>query len=184
MNKYKFSTDLIDFINNNVDQIKKDDPNNCSPEFRKAFVTEDNEKIEDSTYVTLLSKLEIADLNLDLAAIPERILRILVEDKKIEFSKDTYEDIESVNNEIAVEFVLNNQIEALANFDNISFESVAMSLLADSRTKEDVINRIIENYGYLYSKVTKAVALNLFDKKSIVFRKNWFDAIWKYLNDD
>lgn len=183
-NKYKFSTDLIDFINKDVDQIKKDDPNNCSPEFRKAFVTEDNEKIEDSTYVTLLSKLEIADLNLDLAAIPERILRILVEDKKIEFSKDTYEDIESVNNEIAVEFVLNNQIEALANFDNISFESVAMSLLADSRTKEDVINRIIENYGYLYSKVTKAVALNLFDKKSIVFRKNWFDAIWKYLNDD
>lgn len=183
-NKYKFSTDLIDFINNNVDQIKKDDPNNCSPEFRKAFVTEDNEKIEDSTYVTLLSKLEIADLNLNLAAIPERILRILVEDKKIEFSKDTYEDIESVNNEIAVEFVLNNQIEVLANFDNISFESVAMSLLADSRTKEDVINRIIENYGYLYSKVTKAVALNLFDKKSIVFRKNWFDAIWKYLNDD
>lgn len=183
-NKYKFSTDLIDFINKDVDQIKKDDPNNCSPEFRKAFVTEDNKKIEDSTYVTLLSKLEIADLNLDLAAIPERILRILVEDKKIEFSKDTYEDIESVNNEIAVEFVLNNQIEALANFDNISFESVAMSLLADSRTKEDVINRIIENYGYLYSKVTKAVALNLFDKKSIVFRKNWFDAIWKYLNDD
>lgn len=183
-NKYKFSTDFIDFINNNVDQIKKDDPNNCSPEFRKAFVTEDNEKIEDSTYVTLLSKLEIADLNLNLAAIPERILRILVEDKKIEFSKDTYEDIESVNNEIAVEFVLNNQIEALANFDNISFENVAMSLLADSRTKEDVINRIIENYGYLYSKVTKAVALNLFDKKSIVFRKNWFDAIWKYLNDD
>lgn len=183
-NKYKFSTDLIDFINKDVDQIKKDDPNNCSPEFRKAFVTEDNEKIEDSTYVTLLSKLEIADLNLDLAVIPERILRILVEDKKIEFSKDTYEDIESVNNEIAVEFVLNNQIEALANFDNISFESVAMSLLADSRTKEDVINRIIENYGYLYSKVTKAVALNLFDKKSIVFRKNWFDAIWKYLNDD
>lgn len=183
-NKYKFSTDLIDFINKDVDQIKKDDPNNCYPEFRKAFVTEDNEKIENSTYVTLLSKLEIADLNLDLAAIPERILRILVEDKKIEFSKDTYEDIESVNNEIAVEFVLNNQIEALANFDNISFESVAMSLLDDSRTKEDVINRIIENYGYLYSKVTKAVALNLFDKKSIVFRKNWFDAIWKYLNDD
>ena len=183
-NKYKFSTDLIDFINKDVDQIKKDDPNNFSPEFRKAFVTEDNEKIEDSTYVTLLSKLEIADLNLDLAVIPERILRILVEDKKIEFSKDTYEDIESVNNEIAVEFVLNNQIEALANFDNISFESVAMSLLADSRTKEDVINRIIEDYGYLYSKVTKPVALNLFDKKSIVFRKNWFDAIWKYLNDD
>ena len=183
-NKYKFSTDLIDFINKDVDQIKKDDPNNFSPEFRKAFVTEDNEKIEDSTYVTLLSKLEIADLNLDLAVIPERILRILVEDKKIEFSKDTYEDIQSVNNEIAVEFVLNNQIEALANFDNISFESVAMSLLADSRTKEDVINRIIEDYGYLYSKVTKPVALNLFDKKSIVFRKNWFDAIWKYLNDD
>lgn len=183
-NKYKFSTDLIDFINNNVDQIKKDDPNNCSPKFRKAFVVEDNEKIEDSTYATLLSKLEITDLNLELTAIPERILKILVEEEKIEFSKDTYEDIESVNNEIAVEFVLNNQIEALANFDNISFESVAMSLLADSRTKEDVINRIIENYGYLYSKVTKAVALNLFDKKSIVFRKNWFDAIWKYLNDD
>lgn len=183
-NKYKFSTDLIDFINNNVDQIKKDDTNNCSPEFRKAFVTEDNEKIEDSTYVTLLSKLEIADLNLDLAAIPERILRILVEDKKIEFSKDTYEDIESVNKEIAVEFVLNNQTEVLASFDDINFEDVAMSLLANPGIKEDLINRIIENYGYLYSKVTKAVALNLFDKKSIVFRKNWFDAIWKYLNDD
>ena len=183
-NKYKFSTDLIDFINKDVDQIKKDDPNNCSPEFRKAFVTEDNEKIEDSTYVTLLSKLEIADLNLDLAAIPERILRILVEDKKIEFSKDTYEDIESVNNEIAVEFVLNNQTEVLASFDDINFEDVAMSLLANPGIKEDLINEIIKGYSHLYDRVTKEVALNLLDKESIVFKKNWFYAILNYLNDD
>ena len=183
-NKYKFSTDLIDFINKDVDQIKKDDPNNCSPEFRKAFVTEDNEKIEDSTYVTLLSKLEIADLNLDLAAISERILRILVEDKKIEFSKDTYEDIESVNNEIAVEFVLNNQTEVLASFDDINFEDVAMSLLANPGIKEDLINEIIKGYSHLYDRVTKEVALNLLDKESIVFKKNWFYAILNYLNDD
>ena len=183
-NKYKFSTDLIDFINKDVDQIKKDDPNNCSPEFRKAFVTEDNEKIEDSTYVTLLSKLEIADLNLDLAAILERILRILVEDKKIEFSKDTYEDIESVNNEIAVEFVLNNQTEVLASFDDINFEDVAMSLLANPGIKEDLINEIIKGYSHLYDRVTKEVALNLLDKESIVFKKNWFYAILNYLNDD
>ncbi|NRO20428.1 YobI family P-loop NTPase [Lactobacillus helveticus] len=183
-NKYKFSTDLIDFINNDVDQIKKDDPKNCSPEFRKAFVAEDNEKIEDSTYVILLSRLEIADLNLDLNAIPERILKILVEEKKIEFSKDAYEDIESMNNDIAVEFVLDNQTEALANFDNINFENVVMSLLANSRTKEDLINRIIESYSHLYDKVTKEVALNLLDKESIVFKNNWFYAIWNYLNDD
>ena len=183
-NKYKFSTDLIDFINKDVDQIKKDDPNNCSPEFRKAFVTEDNEKIEDSTYATLLSKLEIADLNLDLAAIPERILKILVEEKKIEFSQDTYKDIESVNNEIAVKFVLNNQTEASANVDNIDFKNVAMSLLENPETKEFLINGIIESCSHLFNKVTKEVAVNLLDKESIVFKKNWFYAIWKYLNDD
>lgn len=183
-NKYKFSTDLIDFINKDVDQIKKDDPNNCSPEFRKAFVTEDNEKIEDSTYATLLSKLEIADLNLDLAAIPERILKILVEEKKIEFSQDTYKDIESVNNEIAVKFILNNQTEASANVDNIDFKNVAMSLLENPETKEFLINGIIESCSHLFNKVTKEVAVNLLDKESIVFKKNWFYAIWKYLNDD
>lgn len=183
-NKYKFSTDLIDFINKDVDQIKKDDPNNCSPEFRKAFVTEDNEKIEDATYATLLSKLEIADLNLDLAAIPERILKILVEEKKIEFSQDTYKDIESVNNEIAVKFILNNQTEASANVDNIDFKNVAMSLLENPETKEFLINGIIESCSHLFNKVTKEVAVNLLDKESIVFKKNWFYAIWKYLNDD
>lgn len=183
-NKYKFSTDFIDFINNNVDQIKKDDPRNCSPEFRKAFVVEDNERIEDSTYATLLSRLEITDLNLAPTVIPERILKILVEEKKIEFSKDAYEDIESISNEIAVEFILNNQTEVLASFDDINFEDVAMSLLANPGIKEDLINEIIKGYSHLYDKVTKEVALNLLDKESIVFKKNWFYAIWNYLNDD
>lgn len=183
-NKYKFSTDLIDFINNNVAQIKKNNPKNCSPEFRKVFVAEDNEKIEDSTYATLLSRLEITGLNLDLTAIPERILKILVEKKKIEFSKDAYEGIESINNEIAVEFILNNQTEALANIDDIDFEKVAISVLEKSVTKEDLINGIIESYSHLYDKVTKEVAINLLNKESIVFKKNWFYAIWNYLNDD
>ena len=181
-NEFKFTKELVEFLHRNINKIVECDASACTADFKLAFTRVELDNISD--YITLISCLEFKDVDFDISSIPDQNLKIMVEQDKIEFSVQKYIDIENVDLNIAVEFILRNQAQVLRNFSDFNFdEEILKRLLKSPRITSKFVSEVIEQYEYLYHDITDEIAGNLF-VQGISYNLNWFFAIWKYLTND
>jgi hypothetical protein len=176
---FKFSPELFQFIQNNIDSIIASDRLVCTQDFVDDLFI--NATWDNDTFSSLASCFKGLKFSGTISDIPEQNLRVLIDQDFFKFTQEYYDQVKSVSDELATAYILKHQLEALDKLDISAINGLAINLLASSSISSELINRIVDN-NLPQKMVDQEVAMNLADKIFDV-NKQWFFAILENLSD-
>lgn len=176
---FKFSPELFQFIQNNIDSIIASDRLVCTQDFVDDLFI--NATWDNDTFSSLASCFKGLKFSGTISDIPEQNLRVLIDQDFFKFTQEYYDQVKSVSDELATAYILKHQLEALDKLDISAINGLAINLLASSSISSELINRIVDN-NLPQKMVDQEVAMNLADKIFDV-DKQWFFAILENLSD-
>lgn len=176
---FKFSPELLQFIQNNIDSIIASDRLVCTQDFVDDLFI--NATWDNDTFSSLAPCFKGWKFSGTISDIPEQNLRVLIDQDFFKFTQEYYDQVKSVSDELATAYILKHQLEALDKLDISDINGLAINLLASSSISSELINRIVDN-NLPQKMVDQEVAMNLADKIFDV-DKQWFFAILENLSD-
>lgn len=176
---FKFSPELFQFIQNNIDSIIASDRLVCTQDFVDDLFI--NATWDNDTFSSLAPCFKGLKFSGTISDIPEQNLRVLIDQDFFKFTQEYYDQVKSVSDELATAYILKHQREALDKLDISAINGLAINLLASSSISSELINRIVDN-NLPQKMVDQEVAMNLADKIFDV-DKQWFFAILENLSD-
>ncbi|MBT8895862.1 YobI family P-loop NTPase [Lactobacillus delbrueckii subsp. bulgaricus] len=176
---FKFSPELLQFIQNNSDSIIASDRLVCTQDFVDDLFI--NATWDNDTFSSLAPCFKGWKFSGTISDIPEQNLRVLIDQDFFKFTQEYYDQVKSVSDELATAYILKHQLEALDKLDISDINGLAINLLASPSISSELINRIVDN-NLPQKMVDQEVAMNLADKIFDV-NKQWFFAILENLSD-
>lgn len=176
---FKFSPELLQFIQNNIDSIIASDRLVCTQDFVDDLFI--NATWDNDTFSSLAPCFKGWKFSGTISDIPEQNLRVLIDQDFFKFTQEYYDQVKSVSDELATAYILKHQLEALDKLDISDINGLAINLLASPSISSELINRIVDN-NLPQKMVDQEVAMNLADKIFDV-NKQWFFAILENLSD-
>lgn len=176
---FKFSPELLQFIQNNIDSIIASDRLVCTQDFVDDLFI--NATWDNDTFSSLAPCFKGLKFSGTISDIPEQNLRVLIDQDFFKFTQEYYDQVKSVSDELATAYILKHQLEALDKLDISDINGLAINLLASPSISSELINRIVDN-NLPQKMVDQEVAMNLADKIFDV-DKQWFFAILENLSD-
>lgn len=176
---FKFSPELFQFIQNNIDSIIASDRLVCTQDFVDDLFI--NATWDNDTFSSLAPCFKGWKFSGTISDIPEQNLRVLIDQDFFKFTQEYYDQVKSVSDELATAYILKHQLEALDKLDISDINGLAINLLASPSISSELINRIVDN-NLPQKMVDQEVAMNLADKIFDV-NKQWFFAILENLSD-
>lgn len=177
---FKFSPELFQFIQNNIDSIIASDRLVCTQDFVDDLFI--NATWDDNTFSNLATCFKGWRFSGSISDIPEQNLKVLIDQDFFEFTQEYYDQVKSVSDELATTYILKHQLEALDKLDNSEINELAANLLASPFVSSELINEIVKN-NLPEQVIDQDVAINL-TNKNFDIDESYFFAIWKYLSND
>lgn len=177
---FKFSRELLQFIQRNTDSIIASDQSVYPQDFVNDLFT--NATWDDNTFSNLATCFKGWRFSGSISDIPEQNLKVLIDQDFFEFTQEYYDQVKSVSDELATTYVLKHQLEALDKLDNSEINALAANLLASPFVSSELINEIVKN-NLPEQVIDQDVAINL-TNKNFDIDESYFFAIWKYLSND
>lgn len=177
---FKFSRELLQFIQRNTDSIIASDQSVYTQDFVNDLFT--NATWDDNTFSNLATCFKEWRFSGSISDIPEQNLKVLIDQDFFEFTQEYYDQVKSVSDELATTYILKHQLEALDKLHNSEINELAANLLASPFVSSELINEIVKN-NLPEQVIDQDVAINL-TNKNFDIDESYFFAIWKYLSND
>lgn len=165
------------FIVNNATKLINRNENCNNEEFISALILSGID-----TYVIekLLPIMKMEKFSIDLKKVPNDILKIMIEQHYFEFNKDYYSSLVKIDEDLAYEFLVQNQDAYISQISDIQITVQEYEkLLGDSRISQENKKRIyVEDDDCTITPVViKEVLDNSFDFSDEFFKNAWQEDI-------
>ena len=176
---YQFSEALKEYVNLHAEELAEIDAAVVDDSFIKAFIKAD---FEQEIEQKLLPVLRLEKFDIEISAIAEPTLRIMVDCNYFDFTADRYIVVKDVSSEIGIKFILKNQEDYMSLSDSIPMTS---SLLEQLVFNDDfaVNNRHQLFCDYAESYMTEKIAMQM-KAHNLPVSKDIFVAAWNCTNQE
>jgi hypothetical protein len=176
---YQFSEALKEYVNLHAEELAEIDAAVVDDSFIKAFIKAD---FEQEIEQKLLPVLRLEKFDIEISAIAEPTLRIMVDCNYFDFTADRYIVVKDVSSEIGIKFILKNQEDYMSLSDSIPMTS---SLLEQLVFNDDfaVNNRHQLFCDYAESYMTEKIAMQM-KAHNLPVSKDIFKAAWNCTAQD
>ena len=175
---FKFTTELLNYIENHTADLISDDCLCINDDFIRGFISAE---IAAGVFGTLLPYMQINNFDIALASVTESRVAIMIGCKYFEFTVARYNEINMSFPDLCVEFILQNQVDYIAEIGNIQMDSNLLEdLLFSGRLETEKDKVLLDTYGTEY--MTNRIAENL-QTMGLTINLKIFNAAWECLDE-
>ncbi len=176
---FGFTDELVMYIEKNIDTLLKEDSSCIDDE---SFISElIDTNICDDVFGKLLSKLPWNNFDKDLTAFDVNKILTMINQRYFSFSSERYNELNEIDPELAIEFILNNQSEYMEVRDDIVMSAeLLQALILSERMDNDKIITLLEEY--CDSCINETIAKEI-TRTNLTIPLKVFNATWKHLTD-
>lgn len=178
-NRYGFKSELIQYIETNVERLEHLDSNSMSKGGIEGFI---KSTVKEAVFEKLLPKLKLDNFSIPLEEISEQRVSVMIKQKYFAFNDDRYTELKSVYPDLCSEFILYNQCEYMRAIESIQMDQILLEeLLLSKMLKAENAQILLMTFGEDYMTAKIAEHLN---KLNTSINVSVFNAAWIYLNEE